>query len=253
MIKLPVFATVGKTIKKSGTELYRSLGYSLVTSLIWFLAFAPVLYILMTIPQALTLGLKQSKNLMDAGLASFVGVLLIAILNGLVTGPVTTALFALFQEKKEAYPNVGSFFKSLGRFYWLSARVHLAFSVVVSILIFNLLVMMVDKGLLMKVAGVFSLYGLFFLMLLSFYLHPLIYYKHRFRTVFKKAFLLTLDNLGLGICLSLVVGLTFLLSIGLIFPVLLLFGAFYIYLLDNGFELIALKYEAAADNGVKEE
>jgi uncharacterized membrane protein YesL len=251
--KLPVFSTLGKTLKSSGAEVYRSLGYSLVTSLIWFLAFIPVLYVAMTIPAALTLQLKQAKNLLDTGLLSFTGILLVAILNGFVTGPVTTALFALFQEKKEGYPNVKSFFKALGRFYWLSALVHLAFSLIVSVLIFNMLVMIADKALLMKVAGIFSVYALIFLMLFSYYLHPLIYYKNRFSGVFKKAFLLTLDNLGISICWSLVLVLTFLISIGLIFPLLLLFGAFYIYLLDNGFELIALKYEPVDEQGVKEE
>jgi uncharacterized membrane protein YesL len=253
MMKLPVFSTVGKVLKSSGAELYRSLGYSLVTSLIWFLAFVPVLYIILMIPTALTIELKQAKNLMDAGMSSFFGIVLVAFLNGLLTGPITTALFALFQEKKEGYPNIGSFFKCLARVYWLSARVHLAFSLIVSILLFNVLVMVADRGLLMKVAGIFSIYGLFLMMLLSLYLHPLIFYKNRFGDVFKKAFLLTLDNMGISILTGLAVALIFLISLGLIFPVLLLFGALYIYLLDNGFEFIAQKYEAANKNGVKEE
>jgi uncharacterized membrane protein YesL len=253
MMKLPVFRSVGKTLAGSGCELYRSLGYSLVISLIWFVAFIPVLYILLTIPTALSETLKRAKNLMDAGMASFIGVVMMAFLNGLVTGPVTTALFALLQEKKEGYPNIGSFFKGFFRFYWVSSRVHLAFSLIVCVLLFNVWVMVADRSLLMKVAGIFSLYGLFFLVLFSFYLHPLIFYKHNFRAIFKKAFLLTLDNMGLNVCLSLVLGLLFLVSVCLIFPVILLFGAFYIYFLDNGFELIALKYEPADEQGVKED
>ncbi|MGD8399723.1 MAG: hypothetical protein PVH64_02130 [Bacillota bacterium] len=253
MMKLPVFPTVGKTLKNSGAELYRSLGYSLVTSLIWFLAFTPILYIILMIPTALAIEMKQAKNLMDAGMASFFGIVVVALLNGLLTGPVTTALFALFQEKKEGYPNIWSFFKCLVRIYWLSARVHLVCSLLVSVLFFNLLVMVADQGLLMKVCGIFSIYGLILLMLLSLYIHPLIFYQKRFGSVFKKAFLLTLDNMGISVLLGLAVALIFLVSLGLIFPVLLLFGALYIYLLDNGFELIAQKYETINENGVKEE
>jgi uncharacterized membrane protein YesL len=252
-MKLPIFPTVGKTLVSSGRELYRSLGYSLLTSMIWFLAFVPILYILLSIPGVLAAGLKQTKNLMDVVLSSFVGVLLVAFLNGLVTGPVTTALFALFQEKKEGYPNIGSFFKNFLAFYWVSARVHWVFSLIVSVLLFNVFVMIAERSLLMKVAGIFSVYGLFFLLLLSLYLHPLIYYKHQFRAVFKKAFLLTLDNMGISVCLSLATSLIFCLSFCLIFPVLLLFGALYVYLLDNGFEIIARKYEPVDDQGVKEE
>jgi hypothetical protein len=45
MAKLPLLPTLGKTLKNSLTELYRSMGYTLITSLIWFAAFIPIVFV----------------------------------------------------------------------------------------------------------------------------------------------------------------------------------------------------------------
>jgi hypothetical protein len=252
MRKLPVLATVGRALKNSGIELYRSLGYSLITSIIWFFAFCPILLLLLTIPTMLTMELQKGRQLMDVGVA-LCGALLIVVVNGLVTGPVTTALFGLLQVRKEGYPNLKSFLQCLFRFYWVSCRVHFLFSLTVGVLFFNVLMIGIDQGLLIKFAGIFSIYGLLFLLLMSVFLQPLIYYRNRFGEVVKKSFLLVMDNLLLCLVLSLVLTGFFLLNVVLVFPVLLIFGAFYIYLLDSGFELIAAKYEPVAEQGAKEE
>jgi uncharacterized membrane protein YesL len=122
--------------------------------------------------------------------------------------------------------------------------VHWAFSLVCAIFIFNVLLLTVEKGMVFVLAGIFSIYALFLLWLIAFFLHPLIYYKHGFTAIFKKAFLLTLDNLGLILCLSLLLALMFVISFSLVFLIVLVYGALYIYFVDNGFEFIYGKYEA---------
>ncbi|HYH05020.1 MAG TPA: hypothetical protein VEC37_18160 [Bacillota bacterium] len=253
MAKLPLFTTVGKSLKNALFELYHAMGYTLITSVIWFLGLMPIGFLLLSLVSVLPQILKNSKQLMDAGVFVFVISLVISVVNGLLVGPVTTAFFGMYQDRKEGYPNLKTFFKHFIRFYWLSARVHLVFSIIISLLVFNVMMMVVEPGLLLSVAGIFSLYGLFFLMLLSFYFHPLIFYKNNFKGVFKKAFLLLIDNFGVTFGFGLSLLIMFLLCSALLFPVVLVFGAFYIYFIDNGFELIYGKYEALDEKTTREE
>ncbi|HEY8464553.1 MAG TPA: hypothetical protein VIM29_11165 [Bacillota bacterium] len=253
MTKLPFLPTVGKSLKNSLSELYQAMGYSFITSLVWFLAMIPVCYLLLTLIVALPQIIEQSKQINEAAMFVFVISLLISTVNGLLVGPVTTALFGLYQERKTDCPNLKSFFKLFKQFYWLAARVFLVFSLVVSLLVFNLILMLGEQSLLIYISGVFSFYGLCLSMLLSFYFHPLIFYKNKFKDVFKKAFLLLIDNLGVTFGFGMVVILLFLASVILLFPLFLLFGAFYIYFMDNGFELIYRKYERADENLAMEE
>lgn len=253
MAKLPLLPTLGKTLKNSLAELYISMGFTLITSVIWFAAFTPIIFVVIAAVSYLPTVINETKQLGNAVTLLFCTSLLIGLLNGLLTGPVTTALYALYQERKESYPNIKSFFKGFIRYYWISARVHWAYSLVSGIFIFNILLLTVEKSMVFLLAGIFSIYALFFLWLIAFFLHPLIYYKHGFIAIFKKAFLLTLDNLGLVFCLSLLLTLMFVLSFSLVFLIVLVYGAFYIYFVDNGFELIYSKYEANDGTIVKEE
>lgn len=253
MAKLPFFSTLGNSLKNALFELYRSMGFTLIISVIWFLGFMPIVFLLISLVSVLPQVLKDSKQLMDAGVFIFVSSLVISVVNGLLLGPLTTAFFGLYQERKEGYPNLKTFFKHFIRFYWVSARVNLVFSAIISLLVFNVFMMLVEPGLLLSIAGIFSIYGLFFLMMLSFYFHPLIFYKHNFKGVFKKAFLLFIDNFGLTFGFGLALVIMFLLCSVLLFPILLIFGAFYIYFIDNGFEFICGKYEATDEKTAREE
>jgi uncharacterized membrane protein YesL len=243
MAKLPLLPTLGKTMKNSLAELYRAMGYTLITSVVWFAAFTPIIFVFIATVSYLPIVIKETNQIGNAVSLLFIASLLVGFFNGLLTGPVTTALYALYQERKEGYPGIKLFLKNFTRFYWISARVHWAYSLVLSIFLFNILLLTVEKGIVFILAGIFSFYALFLLGLLSFFLHPLIFYKHRFTAIFKKAFLLTLDNFGLIFCLSLFGALMFVLSLALVFLVILVYGAFYIYFVDNGFELIFSKYE----------
>jgi uncharacterized membrane protein YesL len=253
MAKLPLLPTLGKTLKNSLTELYRSMGYTLITSLVWFVAFIPIVFVGIAAVSYLPTVIAETKQLGNAVTLLFFTSLLIGLFNGLLTGPVTTALYAIYQERKEGYPDLKLFFKGFIRYYWISARVHWAFSLIAAIFIFNVLLLTVEKSIVFLLAGIFSIYALFLLWLLAFFLHPLIYYQHGFTAVFKKAFLLTLDNLALIFCLSLLLTLMFALSLSLVFLIVLVYGAFYIYFVDNGFEFIYSKYEANDGTITKEE
>lgn len=252
MGKLPLFSTVGNSFKSALVELYRSIGFTLITSFIWFLGALPIGLILWTMISGLPQVLKNVKQPVEAGVTILTFALLAALVNGLITGPLTTALYSLLQERKEGYPTVGSFFKFLFRFYWISARVNLTFSVGISLLVFNVILMLAKSDLLLIVSGIFSLYGLFLITLFSFYFQPLIYYKHTYTGIFKKAFLLLIDNFGVTFGLGLGLLVFFVVCLRLLFPMALVFGAFYIYFIDRGFDLICQRYEPADENRTKE-
>jgi Predicted integral membrane protein len=242
MRKLPLFPTFGNVLKKTFVELYNSMGLSVLISCTWCLGFLPILFMM----YGLWGGLANAHGLQTYGerFAFLVfGSLIVVFWNGLVTGPLTTAWYSLYQARKTDYPSFKLFKQIVKKIYWRSAVIHWLFSAVALILFLNIIIALRNANLLLVVAGVLSAYILFLACLASFYFHPLIHLDNSFKKVIKKSFLLTLDNFGLSFWFSLFLGLMFLLSISLIFPLLLIYGAVAVYVTDNGFEPIYQKYD----------
>jgi uncharacterized membrane protein YesL len=242
MKKLPFFSTLGHTLKNSFIELYSSMGLSILISFTWCLGFLPILFML----YGLWGGVASAHGLSTAGdrfMFFFIGSLGIAFWNGLLTGPLTTAWYGLYQIRKSDYPSFKLFRQIFKKIYWRSASIHWLVSVVILILCLNIMIAFRNSGLLLIVAGVFSAYVLFLVSLTSFYFHPLICLDNTFKKVIKKSFLLTFDNIGLTLWFSIFLGLMFLLSIAFVFPLLLIYGAIVIYVIDKGFETIYQKYD----------
>jgi hypothetical protein len=108
--------------------------------------------------------------------------------------------------------------------------------------VFNILTMLMEKKVLFYLSGVLSFYVLVSLVLISFFFHPLICLGNRPRKVFKKAFLIFVDNMLVSSALSLVLGLSFLISRLLLPLLLLVYGAFAIYFISYSFAIIWEKY-----------
>jgi uncharacterized membrane protein YesL len=242
MKKLPLFPTLGSTLKKSFMELYSSMGLSILISFTWFLGYLPILFMIYVLWGALntTHGLVTFN---DRFMFYIIGSLGIAFWNGLLTGPLTTAWYGLYQLRKTDYPSFKSFLQIFKRIYWRSASIHWTFSFVIIILLLNATIAVRNSNLLLIISGILSVYVLFLVILTSFYFHPLIHLDNTFKKVIKKSFLLVLDNIGLSIWFSAFLGLMFMIGIGLVFPLLLIYGALVIYVIDKGFELIYQKYD----------
>jgi uncharacterized membrane protein YesL len=239
-VKLPLFPTIGKILKRSFSELYNSMGFTILMSLIWFIGFLPVVLIAATMVQYLLVS-KAARG--EAFVFVVVSLLGISLWNGLFAGPVTTAVYGLYQQRKSDYPSFKSFIETFKRFYWRSAAIHWIFSLCVTLLTFNLIIAQMEAGIFFKVAGLISIYILLFVMLMPFYFHPLIYLNNKVKAVIKKTFLLVLDNLGLSLWFSFILGCLFLLSLMIPFLLILAYGGLFVYLVDSGFEAIYNKYE----------
>ena len=242
MRKLSFFATFGNTLKKTFVELYASMGLSVIISFVWCLSFLPILFAL----YGLWGGLATAHGLSAGGdrlVLFLLGSLFIAFWNGLLTGPLTTAWYGLYQIRKTDYPSIKKFGQIFRKYYWRSASIHWLHSIIIVILLLNIVIAFRNTGFLLTIAGVLSAYMLFLFSLISFYFHPLIYLDNSFKKVVKKSFLLTMDNMSLTLFFSIFMGLMFLLSIGLVFPLLLIYGAVVIYVIDFGFEPIYQKYD----------
>lgn len=240
--KLPFFPTFGNTLKKTFIELYNSMGLSILISFTWFLGFLPVLFMMYGLWGGLAT-VQDLKTFGDRLIFLFIGSLFIAFWNGLLTGPLTTTWYSLYQARKTEYPSFKLFSQIFKKIYWRSAGIHWLFSLVVAVLFLNIIIAARNSSLLLIVAGIFSAYILFLVCMAAFYFHPLIHLDNSFKKVIKKSFLLTLDNIGLTIWFNIFLGLIFLISIGLIFPLLLIYGAVVIYVIDKGFDSIYQKYD----------
>jgi uncharacterized membrane protein YesL len=242
MKKLPFFATFGNTLKRAFVELYSSMGLSILISFVWCLSFLPILFAL----YGLWGGLATAHGLSTSGdrlVLFLMGSLFIAFWNGLLTGPLTTAWYGLYQIRKTDYPTMKKFGQIFKKNYWRSAIIHWLQSLIILVLILNIIIAFRNSNFLLIIAGVLSAYMLFLFSLISFYFHPLIYLDNSFKKVIKKSFLLTMDNMSLTLFYSVFLGLMFILSIGLVFPLLLIYGAVVIYTIDFGFEPIYQKYD----------
>jgi uncharacterized membrane protein YesL len=242
MKKLPLFPTLGVTLKKTFGELYSSMGLSILISCTWFIGYLPILLILYGLWGGLTT-IHGLQALNDRLMFFILSSLIIAFWNGLLIGPLTTAWYGLYQVRKTDYPSIKSFTQIFKKIYRRSACIHWLFSLVITILLLNVTIALRNSNLLLTVAGIISAYVLFLIILTSFYYHPLIYLDNTLIKVVKKSFLLVLDNIGLSIWFSVFLGLMFVISIGLVFPLLLIYGAVVIYVIDKGFELIYQKYD----------
>ncbi len=242
MRKLPFFATFGNTLKKTFIEVYSSMGLSILISFTWCVSFLPILFML----YGLWGGLATAHGLSTSGdrFAFFLmGALFIAFWNGFLTGPLTTAWYGIYQVRKSDYPSFKKFLEIFKKNYWRSASIHWLHSFLIVILLLNIVIAFRNSNLLLIIAGVLSAYMLFLFSLTSFYFHPLIYLDNTFKKVIKKSFLLTVDNMSLTLFFTVFMGLMFILSIGLVFPLLLIYGAIAIYVIEYGFEPIYQKYD----------
>lgn len=245
--KLPVLATLGRVVKEVVKELYQSMGYSMILSIIWSVAAMPPIILFFANLGFFVQTFGETETFQSAASMFIVSLVMISLWNGLVTGPVTTALFGMNQERKTDYIGIKTFFRFFKTCYGVSCRVHLLFSLGLTVMVVNFFIAMAEPGLFFRVAGLFSLYVMFFVGLMAIYFQPLIYYKHNVTNVFRKAFLLLVDNFVLTFLLGLVIGIMWMISIPTVIILLLIFGGFYIYLADQSFEIISEKYESSLD------
>jgi len=243
--KLPLLKAYGTVLKTATTELYQSMGYMLLVSLIWFVATLPMTVIIFcfTVFAAQSL-LKADQEAMTAVLPLFnTTMLIVAVWNTLVAGPATTALYGMHQVRKESYLEKKTFFEQFKKFYWSSFKVYGAFSFGLVLLILNFIITLIETSFLMKIVGLITFYLIVLVFLMSFYLSPLIYYKHKFTDVFRKAFLVMMDNFGLTLAVNLTIALIYVLSVPSVILLLFLYGAFYLWMTDSAFDLISERYE----------
>lgn len=243
MAKLPFFRTLGNTLKNTFKELYQQMGFSFLMSFIWFLVYSPVIIFGGTMVQYLFKTKTAQPG--DFYLMMVWFCFATGVWSSFLAGPVTSSLYMLYQAKKEEYPSIKMFFDFFKKIYWRSAAVHGVFFSCVTVLVFNLMISHVNNSILLLLSGIISFYFLLYILMMSFYFHPLIQLDNSFKKVVRKSFLLVLDNFGLSFIYTFI--LEFLLLISLLIPpiaVLLLFfyGAFQIYLISHGFEVIYDKY-----------
>jgi uncharacterized membrane protein YesL len=241
--KLAVFPTFGKVLKSTFSELYNSLGYSMLTSTIWITAAFPILFMIFADLAFMMNSVAQKQTGAPLIPMLVFSLMLISLWYGLFFGPVLSTLYAVHQERKESYISFKSYLQYFKKYYWISARIYWAFSFGVTLILANFFISLGQNGLIFKVGGILSLYLLFFAANLPLYFQPLIFYNHKFTGIFSKAFLLVIDNFALTFLLSVFVGIILLICVPTVILLILIFGAFYLFMVDNAFELISEKYE----------
>ncbi len=239
--KLPIFPTIGKNFKESFLELYSSLGFTLLVSLVWFVCYLPILFFV----GALLLR-KMPQPFQPGEIMFFVMLFLFLffIWNSLLAGPVFGAAYGLYQERKEDYASFKMYFRIFKKYYRISVGIWGTFSLVFSILFLNIVIALMGRQTLVMVAGAISVYMMFFILLMSFYFNPLIQLGNSWKKVIRKSFLLVLDNFGLSIWFMLVLTALLVLSIYIPFIFVMFYGAMLIYFTDKGFGAVYNKYDS---------
>lgn len=238
--KISVFATLGNSFKESFLELYNSLGFTLLTSFLWFAGNFPILIFI----NLFLVAKSKSSTIQDLVSYIIMALLLFLIWNSFVAGPLVAVTYGLYQERKEDYPNLNMFLRIIKKVYWRSVLVYGAFSLSVSLLILNIVFAIVGKQIFLMVVAAISIYTLFFITLMSFYFNPLLVLDNSFKKVIRKSFLLVMDNFWLSFCSILILGLLLGLSIKVVFLFVLMYGAIMIYFTNRVFTAVYDRYES---------
>ncbi len=243
MTKLSIFPTIGMVLKNTFKEIYQSFSYSALTGIFSATFYIPILLIIFGTFSIISESAKKTIAASELVSIFLWGLILAAIWNTLVAAPVTTAFYSLWQNKKENYPGFKTFFVLLWKNYRASFAVNGLFSFTFILLLMNVMLALIERTTLMVVIGIFSFYLLLFISLMSFYFAPLIHLNNGIKKTVKKAFLLAMDNTGLTICLMLLLGILFVLS--LLLPVIwfLIYGAILVYVTDFSFNAIYGRYD----------
>ncbi len=243
MTKLSVFPTLGMVIKKSFIEMYQSFTFSSLISIILAICNLPIFMIIFATFSFIAENVPKNIPVSDQFSMLIWGLILCGIWNTIVVAPITTAFYCLYQNKKEGYPGFKTFFSILIKHYRASFTVYGLFSLAFILLFMNVIIALMERTIFFFIIGMFSFYLLIFLILMSFYFVPLIHLNNSIKKTIKKAFLLVMDNTGMTICLMLLLGVLFGLSI--VLPILwfLAYGAILIYITDLGFNEIYNRYD----------
>ncbi|MGE5599370.1 MAG: hypothetical protein ACM3XS_08320, partial [Bacteroidota bacterium] len=198
--KLPAFETVFRAMFGGVKLAYEHLGLTALHSAIWFILHSPLWFALLTaldnLPQP---GAKE-------GAAVPWGPVVFGILvaGALLAAPANAAMLHVANLAREDEARIRDFFLGFKRFFLRSAGVYGSYILLVVLLIVNMTAAARMPSILGKFSLAISLYALIFVLLVSNHLFPLIVLQpqNTWRKVWKKAFLLTLDNGLLTVVLS---------------------------------------------------
>jgi uncharacterized membrane protein YesL len=239
--KLPIFPTIGKHLGESFVEIYKSMGFSFVIDVFWFIGYVPVFIVALVSLKAIQhppLDILQSAILFS---------IFFCIWHSLVASPLVTAVYALYQERKVDYLSVKMFWRLFRKYYWRSMSIHGVFSLGLGLLFLNIILALFYTNFLFLAAGIVSFYVLLFIVMMSFYFNPLIYLGNSFIKVLRKSFLLVLDNLLISLGFILVFTIILLVCIKIVilmFLLIVIYGPLLIYFTDKSFEAVYGRYDS---------
>lgn len=242
MQKLSVLPTLERVIKNGFKEVYHYFAYSALNSIVMAICNIPIFMIIFATFNFMAGNVPKNVAVSEMFSMLIWGLILCAIWNTIVAAPVTTAFYSLYQYKKEDYPGFKTFFGLLLKNYRAAFTVNGLFSLLFTLLFMNVIIALMERTLFFFIIGMFSFYLLIFIILMSFFFAPLIHLNNGIKKTIKKAFLLVMDNTGMTVCLVLLLGILFVLSI--VVPVFwfVMFGAILVYITDLGFYAIYDRY-----------
>lgn len=239
--KLPIFPTIGKNLGESFVEMYKSMGFTFLIDVLWVIGYVPFFIVTLVSLKAI------QHPPVDILQSAFVFLIFFCIWHSLVAGPLITAVYALYQERKVDYPSIKMFWQLFGKYYWRSMRIHGIFSLGFSLLFLNIILALFFTNFLFLAAGIVSFYVLLFILMMSFYFNPLIYLDNSLKKVLRKSFLLVLDNLLISLGFILVFAIILAVCIKfliLMFLLMVIYGPLLIYFTDRSFEAIYSRYDS---------
>jgi len=239
--KLPIFSTIGKNLGQSFTEMYKSMGFSLMIDVFWFIGYVPVFIVALVSLKAI-----QHPPL-DILQSTFLFLIFFCIWHSLVASPLVMAVYALYQERKVDYPSVQMFGRLFRKYYWRTVSIYGVFSLAISILFTNIILGLYFSNFLFLAAGIVSLYVLLYIATMSFYFNPLIYLDNPFKKVLRKSFLLVVDNLIISLGFIMVFAIILVVCIKIVilmFLLMVIYGPLLIYFTDKSFEAVYGRYDS---------
>ena len=190
--KLQLDKTLEKVFFGSFRTIYRHVAFSTVQGIIWFFAF---LLMVLSIPWSRIGNLGNPDQIWESFPFIIASLIYVSLpIGALIWGPISCAMVRLAPEidEPESLPILWRGFREN---FWSAVKVYGVYFFLLFFLIVDLLAIIVHPSLFMVLISPLIIYSLLLLILMGMYIPGLIVFqKNTVTKVFRKAFLLVMDN-----------------------------------------------------------
>lgn len=239
--------------QKTAKNLYEHFTMTIGISALWFAGF--VLVVLAVVSGLMMAPTQQTNPFTNYMIAFAYALIAGTLIGGVVCGPLNCGLQYFAHKTQNNEARMRELIQGIRFRFGLAVKVYAIFFFALIFLLGDIYIAFIINNTVLKLAGVTAAYFAVFLFIMNFYIPGLIVFQENntVAKIFRKAYLLTLDNaltnILAGITLLLVMGIFLLLPFWvpylmfLIISFVMFFGGFLLFYQSNLYHAVMARYD----------